>query len=246
MRKISRNAREDTKGLVRMLQTLFEILVMTTLYIVVWRAADPGGFTFGFLYKGKYVLMGVYALLLLLVFQNSDCTMFGQLRMPELFIGQLIALFVVNFITYFQICLIAKEMLSPVPLLFLLLLEVIAAVLLLLLYQKMYRKLYQPHDMLLIYGSKRGLTLKIKMDSRPDKYHITKFLPADTDLETICRELKKHDAVVLNEVPVETRNWLLTYCYAHQIRTYVAPELTDIMLRGAENNKLFDVPLLLV
>ena len=246
MRKLSRNAREDTKGLVRMLQTLFEILVMTLLYYAVWRAADPGGTIFGFLYKGKYVLMGVYALLLLLVFQNSDCTMFGQLRLPELFIGQLIALCMVNFITYFQICLIANRMISPVPMLCLLGLEVVTAVILLILYQKIYVRLYPPHDMLLIYGSRRGLTLKLKMDARSDKYHISKFLPADTDLDTICREMKKHDSVVLNEVPAETRNWLLTYCYEHGIRTYVAPELTDIMLRGAENNKLFDVPLLMV
>lgn len=246
MRKISRNAREDTKTLVRMLQTLFEVLIMTVLYFMVWRAADPGGFVYGFMYKGKYVLMGVYALLLLVVFQNSDCTMFGQLRLPELFIGQVIALFAVNFITYFQVSLIAKQMMSPAPLLFLWAIEVVTAVILLYLYQKIYCRLYPPHDMLLIYGSKRGLTLKIKMDSRPDKYHVSKFLPADTDLDTICQEMAKHDSVVLNEVPVETRNRLLTYCYERGIRVYVAPELTDIMLRGAENNKLFDVPLLLV
>ena len=133
MRKMSRSAREDTKGLVRMLQTAFEILIMTLLYYVVWRSADPGGTVFGFLYMGKYVLMGIYAMLLLLVFQNSDCTMFGQLRLPELFIGQMIALFVVNFITYFQICLLANRMISPSPLVVLMVLEVAVAVILLVL-----------------------------------------------------------------------------------------------------------------
>ena len=246
MRKLSKNAKEDTKGLVRMLQTLVEILVMTALYFLVWRLADPGGAVFGFLHKGKYVLMGVYALLLLLVFQNSDCTMFGQLRLPELFIGQFIALGMVNFITYFQVCLIAKAMLSPLPMLVLLGVELVAAGILLLVYQKIYCRIYRPHDMLLIYGSKQSLVLKLKMDGRPDKYHIGKFLPADADRELICREIEKHDSVVLNEVPAETRNWLMNYCYARGIRTYVAPELTDIMLQGAECNKLFDVPLLMV
>lgn len=246
MRKLSRGAREDTKGLVRMLQTLFEILVMTVFYYVIWRGTDPDGKIFGFRYMGKYVLMGVYALLLLIVFQNSDCTMFGQLRIPELFIGQFIALFMVNFITYFQLCLMANQMLPVMPLLFLLLVEVVVAVLLLLLYQKIYLKLYAPHDMLLIYGSKRAVTLKIKMDSRSDKYRVTKLLPADADFDVICKELAKHDSVVLNEVPVEQRNRILTYCYRRRIRAYVAPELPDIMLRGAGNNKLFDVPLLLV
>ena len=80
MRKISKQARDDMKGLLRMGETLLEVLVMTVLYYIVWRLADPEAVIFGFFYKGKFVLMGIYALLLLVVFQNSDCTMFGQLR----------------------------------------------------------------------------------------------------------------------------------------------------------------------
>ena len=246
MRKLSRPARDDTKILLRMGQTLFEVVIMTLLYYVIFRASDPEELIFGFRYMGKYVLMGIYALLLLLVFQNSDCTSFGQLRIPELFIGQMIALVLVNFITYLQLCLIAEQMLSPMPMVFLLAAEVVVAVLLLLIYQKMYLKIYEPHDMLLIYGSREGVVLKIKMDSRLDKYHVTELASADMDFEQLCSRMRRHDSVVLNEVPVEKRNKILTYCYRHCIRTYVAPELTDIMLRGADNNKLFDVPLLLV
>ena len=246
MRKISKQARDDMKGLLRMGETLLEVLVMTVLYYIVWRLADPEAVIFGFFYKGKFVLMGIYALLLLVVFQNSDCTMFGQLRIPDLIIGQFIALIAVNFITYLQLCLIAEQLLPIVSMVVLLAVEIVTAIVLVLLYQKIYLKLYSPHDMLLVYGSRRGVVLKIKMDARQDKYRVTELVAADAGFEEICRRMERHDSVVLNEVPEQLRNRILTHCYRNRIRVYVAPELTDIMLRGAQNNKLFDVPLFLV
>jgi exopolysaccharide biosynthesis polyprenyl glycosylphosphotransferase len=88
--------------------------------------------------------------------------------------------------------------------------------------------------------------MKIKMDARQDKYNITKLLPADMDFDTLCQEIRKYDAVVLNDVPAQLRNDILKFCYLKRVRTYVAPKLTDIMVRGAENNSLFDTPLLLI
>ena len=243
MRKLSRGAYEDTKGLVRAAETLLEVVVMTLLYYGAFRK----GYEIGqFAYKGKYVLMGVYAALLYVLFLTSDCTLFGQLHRLDLIIGQVISLFVVNFLTYFQLCLIVNAMIPVGPMLLLLLTEIVVAVVLIYVYTELYYKLYAPHDMLLVYGNKRGIGLKIKMDSRRDKYNVSKLMNIDEGLEAVCRETRKHDAVILTDIPAQTRNDILKYCYRYRIRTYVAPKLTDIMLRGAKNNTLFDTPLLMV
>ena len=243
MKKLSRGAYEDTKGGVRAAETLLEVVVMTLLYYAAFRMGYDLSY---FAYKGKYVLMGIYAVLVYVFFLNSDCTLFGELHMADLMIGQVISLFVVNFITYFQLCLIANAMISAVPVLLLFLAEVLAAWLLVFVYTELYYKLYVPHDMLLVYGSKRGVGLKIKMDSRRDKYNINKLISIDEGLEAVCREARNHDAVILTDIPAQMRNDILKYCYRYRIRTYVAPKLTDIMLRGAKNNTLFDTPLLMV
>ncbi len=243
MKKLSRGAYEDTKGFVRVAETLLEVLILTLLYYFAWKKGY--GLSY-FAYKGKYVLMGVYAALVYVFFQNSDCVMFGQLHFMDLVIGQIISLVLANFVTYFQLCLIANEMLSPTPMLQLFVVEALVAIALVYVYTRLYHKLYAPHDMLLIYGHKRGVGLKIKMDSRPDKYHISKLINVDEGLEAVCREIPKYDAVILNDVPAQIRNDILKYCYRYRIRTYVAPKLTDIMIRGAKNNTLFDTPLLLV
>ena len=243
MKRLSRGAYEDTKGFLRVAETLLEVLVLTVIYYFFWKT---GYDMYSFQYNGKYVLMGIYAVLLYAFFQNSDCTMFGQLHRMDLIIGQIIALFLVNFVTYFQLCLIDEALLSPAPMVALFLVEAVAAVVLILLYTNLYHKLYAPHDMLLIYGHKRGVGLKIKMDSRKDKYNISKLICVDEGYDAIVKEIPKYDAVILNDVPAQMRNDILKFCYRFRVRTYVAPKLTDIMLRGGKNITLFDTPLLLV
>ena len=244
----SRNAgsREDSKAYVRMAETVLEVLVLTFLYYLVWRNAYPEGLFPGYWFKGKFVLMGVYAVIVFIFFRNADCTLFGQLKRTDLMVGQMIALLLANFVTYLQLCLIANRVVSPGPLILLYGLEILAAMALIDGYCRIYYKLYAPHNMVMIYGSGSALGLKIKMDSRRDKYNITKLLPAEAGLADICRELAHYESVVLNDVPARLRNDVLKFCYENRIRTYVVPKLTDIMLRGAEGNTLFDTPLFLV
>ena len=243
MKKLSRGAYEDMKGFVRVAETLLEVALMTVAYYIAWKLGYDLEY---FVYKGKYVLMGVYAILLYAMFLNSDCTMFGQLHRVDLIIGQIISLCVVNGITYLQLCLIGNAVLSFMPIVYLTLVEVVLAVALIFAYTNLYHRLYAPHDMLLVYGNRRGVELKVKMDTRKDKYNISGLISCQEGFDTIIKEIPKYDAVILNDVPSPLRNDLLKFCYRYRVRTYIAPKLTDIMVRGARNITLFDTPLLLV
>ena len=243
MKKLSRGAFEDMKGFVRVAETLLEITILTLAYYIVWMKGYDLEY---FAYKGKYVLMGVYAVILYALFLNSECTMFGQLHLVDLIMGQIIAICLTNAITYLQLCLIANGMLSLTPIALLTAADIAISILLILLYTSLYHRLYAPHEMLLVYGHRRGVELKIKMDTRKDKYNISHLISSDEGFDKIVQEIPKYDAVILNDVPAPLRNDLLKFCYRYRVRTYVSPKLTDIMLRGARNITLFDTPLLLV
>ena len=243
MRKLSRGAFEDMKGFVRVAETLLEITILTLAYYIAWMKGYDLEY---FAYKGKYVLMGVYAVILYALFLNSECTMFGQLHRVDLIMGQIISIFLTNAITYLQLCLIANGMLPLMPIVLLTAADIAIAIALILLYTSLYHRLYAPHDMLLVYGHRRGVELKIKMDTRKDKYNISGLISSDEGFEKIVKEIPKYDAIILNDVPAPLRNDLLKFCYRFRVRTYVSPKLTDIMLRGARNITLFDSPLLLV
>jgi hypothetical protein len=164
----------------------------------------------------------------------------------DLIIGQLISLFLVNFITYLQLCLIGNALISPVPMAKLFGIQAVVAIILILVYTTLYHKLYAPHNMLLIFGNWNSVGLKFKMDSRKDKYNITGLISAEEGYDAIVRKIPQYDAIILNDVPAPLRNDILKFCYRFRVRTYVAPKLTDIMIRGAKNISLFDTPLLLV
>lgn len=243
MRKLSRGAYEDTKGLLRVAETLLEVIILAVVYYLVWRSKYD---MFAFAYKGKYVLMALYAIVAYLVFQYTDCTMFGQLNRVDLIIGQIISLLLVNGFTYLQLCLIENALIAWKPMVMLFGIQSVIAVVLIFVFTTLYHKLYAPHNMLLIYGTRNGVGLKFKMDARKDKYNITGLICAEEGYDAIVNKIPKYDAVILNDVAAPLRNDILKFCYRFRVRTYLTPKLTDIMIRGAKNISLFDTPLLLV
>lgn len=238
--------RESAKGLIREVESALEVIVLSLIYYFIWKEFYNEGPIPMFLGKGKYVLMGIYALVVYLFIKNTDGFQFGDLRRIDLGLAQSIGVLIANFITYFQLCLIANKMISPVPMLILTGIEVVVTTLFIYIYVYFYRRVYAPHKMLMIYGTDAALGLKIKIDSRLDKYRIEKTVSANEDFEKICSEALKYDAVVINDIPAQLRNDVLKFCYKNQLRAYVVPKITDIILRGANDISVFDTPIFLV
>ena len=234
------------KSLIRSLEGLLEILVLAIAYYVTWRRGYEGDLFPAYFGYGKYVLAGVYAFLILVLFFAFDGFKFGYLRRFDALLSQLISVFIANFITYWQLCLIANVLISPVPMLMLTLIGAIITLICVIFYTWLYHQIYVPKNMAMILGRDDAVTLKFKMETRPDKYRIKKLIPIDDGIESICQQIVNYDAVIINDVPAEIRNDILKFCYRHQIRTYVTPKISDIIVRGATSITLFDTPLLLV
>ncbi len=237
---------DDSKSLVIGLEGLVEVAVLTLLYYLFWRFGYGKDIFPSYSGMGKYVLMAVYAILLMLLFGNTDGFQFGNLRRLEVALAQWIALGIANVVTWLQLCLIANQMVSPLPIMALTVVQVAATIGFIYLYAWIYKKIFRPHRMLMVFGSDEALTLKIKMDTRQDKYIIEDLIPASAGLEEICRNILLHESVIINDVPAEVRNDILKFCYHRGIRAYVAPKLTDIMLRSATEVALFDTPIAMI
>ncbi len=241
------SSRQEARGLLKGIECLIEVLLLSVLYYVVWRHGyyEEGLFP-AYFFNGKYVLAGVYALLIALVFSNLDGFLFDQRKALDVALGQVISLFIINFITYFQLCLIANGMISPGPILLLFVLDVVVAVALVLIFSWIFHRLYAPHEMLLVYGTDNAVGIKIKMDARKDKYNIKKLISVEEGFEKICREIPLYDAVILNDLPPQIRNDILKFCYQKNIRIYAVPKISDILMRGGKSINLFDTPLICI
>ena len=237
---------DGVKGTIRAAEGILEVLLLTVAYYFVWRNGyGEEGFP-PYYGSGKYVLAGVYAALLFFLVYNYDGFEFGYLKLFDVVLSQWIAVLIVNFITYFQLCLIANRMITPGPMLVLMLMELGISFVCVYLYTAIYHHLYVPKNMVMIFGTETAVGLKFKMETRTDKYAIKKLIPVEVGFEKICQQIVEYDAVVISDVPAQIRNDILKFCYENQIRTYVTPKLSDIIVRGARDISLFDTPLLLI
>lgn len=235
-----------TKGTVRNLEGLFESLSLAVMYYFVWRKGYDGDLFFNYFGKGKFVLMGVYVILCMIVFRNTDGFTFGDMRRHDVAVAQWIGLIIINVITYLQLCLIANTVIPVHPMIFLAVAETIVVIPFIYLFHWLIQVLYVPHDMLMIVGNQDAVTLKLKMDTRRDKYLVKKMISTEVGYETLCREILQYESVILNDIAAQMRNDILKFCYQHNIRVYVIPKVTDILLRGATAVSCFDTPMLAV
>ncbi len=238
--------KSEFKDLIRKIETVFQVAVLTVEFYFMWHHYYSAANFPHYHGAGKFALMMVYAVLLIFALYLCDGFKFGQLKFTDVFTSQVIAALMVNFITYFQLCLIANKLISVWPMLALTAIDFVSCFCLSYLYTLMYHEMYSPKNMVMIYGNESALSLKIKMDKRRDKYAVNTVVSANEDSEKIKEIISRHDAVIINDVPSGIRNDILKYCFGQNIITYVVPKISDIITRGAHEITLFDTPLMLV
>ena len=236
---------EDRKLIIRRCEAVLQIIIFTVLYYLLWKVFYSD-MTFPYLGRGKFILMGVYAVFVVVLFYYSDSFNYGNAKLADIIVSQCIALFLVNFITYWQLCLISNVMITPVPMILLTIVDAIISLTSCYLYNVIYLKNQSPRDILMVYGSEEALELETKMAVRTDKYRFSEKISAQAGFATICEKIKQHDSVLLNDVPAQLRNDILKYCYSNEVRVYASPKLSDIIMSGAEEINLFDTPLRLI
>ena len=236
---------EDRKLLIRRFEAVLQIVIFTVLYYAMWKITYSE-MTFPYLGRGKYILMGIYAIFTVVLFYYSDSFKYGNVKLTDIIVSQCIAILLVNFITYWQLCLISNVMITPMPMLILTVIDTLVSLSCCYIYNVVYLRNQSPRDILMIYGSEEALSLESKMAVRTDKYRFSEKISTEVGFEIICKRIQAHDSVLLNDVSAQLRNDILKYCYANAIRVYATPKLSDIIMSGAEEINLFDTPLRLV
>ena len=238
--------RSEEKDLARKLEGMAEVFLLTVLYFYIWKTQYSVMYVRTFYGRGRIVMMGIYFIIMYVIMYLTEGLRFGNLKLFDVVVSQWISVLVTNFITFWQICLILNIMTDPVPMLWLTLLDLGITVALPFIFTWIYHLTYVPRDMVLVYGKRNALNLRFKILERPDKYAVTSTISSSEPFEKIKAQLLSHDAVIINDVPAEIRNDILKFCYEKDIRTYIVPKISDVIIGGASNINLFDTPLLLV
>lgn len=240
--------REKYKRLIMFVASAFILTVLTLIFAYVWFQFYANKkvirMTFG---RGNLVIVGLYAIMVFLFYKVYGGFKVGYLRVFEVLYSQILSVLCVNVITYFQLALIGrwKFMQNMLPMVYMTIADIVIVVIWVVFMRWIYTRIYPPREMLLVYGEKNPEDLINKISSRKDKYHICERVHLSRGVEEIKKKIDEYPAVILGDIPAQSRNIFLKYCFEKNIRCYSIPKLSDIMLRNADTIHLFDTTLLL-
>jgi len=234
------------KELFERLECLLEIVLLALIFYIVWRNGYPEHLFHNFEHRGKFVLIGLYGLILWIILRLSEGFKFGYYKLMDVLISQWVALVIANFITYWQMALIANGMISVRPFLLMTAIQIAFSSICCIVFNWIYDRMHDQTRMIMIYGTENALQLQQKTNMRLSSYHVDEAVYVEENIEALYDMLDGYDAVLINDVPPRRRNKILKYCYSHNKEVYIVPKISDIVIRGAEDFTLLDTPIITI
>lgn len=195
---------------------------------------------------GNYVVLFSYSVMLLLFMNIYGGLRVGSLRITNLLLSCFFALLFTNFFIYFELSLIAREMLNLTPILCIFGGQFLLAILGCYLMNTVYYALNDKRQVVAIYsGSKDDAAVIEKMGRYDKRFAVKEVLDAHQPLETLIAVIDRYDSVLLGGMDPATRKAVFQYCYRSGKRINVLPDTMEIALSVANKTQLFDTPILL-
>lgn len=234
------------KKTILFIASIVNVLLMTALFSYVWyNYYSKMMFGVSFYRKGNYVVIALYALLFFFFSTMYGSLKIGQLRRIEILLSQYLSLLFTNIVAYIIVSLLAFRFVTVTYLALAMLCEMVVSSVWNIIVIKLYNRIFQPWKLLLIYGEHSATDLVYKVETRRDKYAIYDAINIDEGMDKIGERMQDFQAVIIGDISAVKRNDVLKYCYAHKIRAYVIPKISDIILMGADRVHVFDTPFLL-
>ena len=237
--------RDKFKRLISFVLAFFLVMILTAGFGIVWYAYYSDTIVLPYYRRGNWVLIGIYCMLVWVFFKAYGGCKLGYLKKTDMLYSQLISIACVDFVSYFLISLIGRHFLAVSHMLILTFADFGFISLWTLLTDKIYFLLYPPRKLIILYGSHQAASLVLKMSQRVDKYMICESISINEDTKKIRELILRYEGVIICDIPAELRNDYVKFCYENSIRAYIAPKISDIIIRGADDIRLFDTPLLL-
>ena len=237
--------REQYKRMLRFLLSVFFLAAETGMFYYVWMSRYSGLMEKPFQRKGNWLMAAFYVLFLVLFAHMYSGWKIGALKAFHLIYSQGLSLLFANAMMYVVITLLTKKFQVFWPLLLMFLAQCVFACAWGMWSTGCYLRAYPPRRVLMVYGDRPNTGLAGKFHSRADRFVICETIHISEGMERIAEKISRYEGVVIGDIPTPFRNKILKYCYEKSVRTYTSPKISDILIRSAESQHLFDTPILL-
>ena len=241
--------KESLKKTIILLLSYMGNFILAAMYAYVWIELYHQRiiWTVKLYFKGHMLMIFIYLVLLFFFSSTFGGLKIGYLKPADVFFSQIFAIFCTGMISYFQLSLMAVRLVYARPMILMIIFQIIFAGIWTILCDRLYRVFVPPRKLLLLYGDHPIEDILNKFSSRKDKYRVVKCMHIEEGMETVQNEAisKEYDAVVIWDIPTSVRNVLLKFCYSRDIRIYMMPKISDVIIKGSDQLHLFDTPILL-
>lgn len=237
--------RDRYKRLVKICAAALLLFMLTGIFAYVWYEHYYDVMILPFYRRGNWVLIAIYCLLTMLFFRVYGGFRIGYLKRTDMLYAQFLSMIGVNILVYFMISLIGRHFMEASPIVLMTAVDLAVIALWTALSNSLFFMIYPPRRLIILYGSHQAANIVVKMSERVDKYMICESVNIDEPADTIKELILKYEGVIICDIPAEQRNDYLKFCFEHSVRAYITPKISDIIVRGAEDIRLFDSPLIL-
>lgn len=229
---------------VMLLVKIMIVSAVTVGFIQVWTTGYAESL---FSNKGNYVVILSYVLLFTVFSSLYGAFKIGISRIHEIIYSFSLAIIFTNAIMYLELSLIARELVDIPPMLIGIAYQILVVALCSFCANTIYFKLYPPRRVLAIFGDdSSGFDLIKKMGKISDRFQIERGINVNTtDICDIKKIIDKYEAVVICGIDKNLQKNILSYCYTHKKRSYLLPDITDIIISNSYNIQISDTPVLM-
>ena len=197
--------------------------------------------------KGNYIVILSYVLIFSVFSSLYGAFKIGISRIHEIIYSFSLSVVFTSAIMYLELSLIAREMVEIQPMLWAIIYQIFIVFVCSFCANTIYFKLYPPRRVLAIFGDDvSGFELIKKMGKISERFQIERGLNVNTtDLLEIKRQIDKYEAVVICGIDKNLQKQILAYCYTNEKRSYLLPDITDIIVSNSYNIQISDTPVLM-
>ncbi len=217
----------------------------TFTFAVVWFKWYHIPYNSHFFKYGHIAVIGLYSIFMYLLTKSFNGYNVSYMRVMDLALSHILAVICSSGAGYVFICMVFTDYMPAIPVCVGALVQIFFACVWVKLTRVIYGKVFPPRKVIIIYGNYPLENFLSKLNTRTDKYEVREIVNYKKGIEKICSDVLDFEGVFLYDLPSGERNNIIKYCYEHDIRTYVVPKITDIIMRGSENLHLVDTPLFL-
>ncbi len=223
---------------------LMIVASVTVSFIQIWITGYSESL---FSNKGNYVVIFSYVLLFTVFSSLYGAFKIGISRIHEIIYSFMLAVVFTNAVMYLELSLIARELVNLLPMVLGMIYQMVIVFTCSFCANTIYFKLYPPRRVIALFSDDiSGFELIKKMGKISERFNIECGLNVkSTDFANIKRQIDKYEAVLICGVDKNLQKQILSYCYTHEKRSYLLPDITDIIISNSYNIQISDTPVLM-